>query len=725
MKKSIKIFLIITGLLLITVLAFFTYYLIVTANVRIDENNLVNVNESIEIYDKNDNLLVEYSNGNATTSIDNIPLHVQNAFISIEDKRFYSHNGLDTKGILRALVNNVRSFSLKEGASTITQQLIKNTHLSNEKTLNRKLKEAKLSLMIEKRYSKKEILEMYLNTIYFGQGCYGIKKASDFYFNKETIDLDVNEGAILASIIKAPSLYSPTNNPDRCFTRKNVVLREMYREKYISESQYKSNSKKQIVLSENSSKFDNISLLKNQLEDYKNDLYNQKIKVYTTFDSKLQELTDKNVVQNDEYNNSIVILNKQNQVLAYSSNCPLQKRQVGSTIKPLLVYAPAIEENIVYSCTKIDDSKISFGDYSPSNYNDKYYGNISVKDALKNSSNTVTVKLLNELGVDTAKKYIDKTALKLSEKDDSLTIGLGGTYNGYSIIDLASSYQVFLNNGFFNKCYSVNTVSDNNFKIYQNTTFSSKVFSDGTVSVMNDILRETTKSGTARKLNELGLNVYGKTGTVGNENGNTDAYSVIYTNDIIIGVWVGNKQNGYLNNNVTGGSTPTEIVKNILKEIYENHKPDEIENKDTIKLEIDKYDYENGSVKKAKEGTPKRYTEEFVFSKNNYPIEVSKTFDEPKIEIPNLQVNYNQILISLCVPQCYEIIIYKEENGIKKEVYDSLNNDKTSFIDNDIEFDTEYQYSVVPYCIFNESKTFGSEIYLPKAVCSLNENLIE
>ena len=227
MKKTIKIFLIVIFSIFLIVSAFLLFFHITLIDVKFDKNRLINLNHTVTCYDSNGEIFSVESNGVSVSDNEEIPEHTKQAFISIEDKRFYKHNGIDFKGLLRATFNNIKSFSLKEGASTISQQLIKNTHLSNEKTLKRKFSEIKLTRELEKQYDKNKILETYLNTIYFGDGCYGITTASKHYFNKSPSELNINESAVLAGIIKAPSNYSPVNNYEKCFERKNLVLKEM------------------------------------------------------------------------------------------------------------------------------------------------------------------------------------------------------------------------------------------------------------------------------------------------------------------------------------------------------------------------------------------------------------------------------------------------------------------------------------------------------------------
>ena len=250
MKKTLKIFFIVIATLFTLAFCLGFYFYISTIGAKLDTNKLISFDRSIVFYDANSNVILEQSNGKAIVNIAEIPKHTKNAFIAIEDKRFYKHKGIDYKGLFRATLSNIKSMSFKQGASTISQQLIKNTHLTSQKTLKRKVIETKLALELEKKYTKDEILEKYLNTIYFGENCYGIKSASNHYFSKEPSQLSLNESATLASIIKAPKHYSPYQNYENCLNRKNLVLKQMFLQNLITKNEYNDNVNQPILLSQ-------------------------------------------------------------------------------------------------------------------------------------------------------------------------------------------------------------------------------------------------------------------------------------------------------------------------------------------------------------------------------------------------------------------------------------------------------------------------------------------
>ena len=289
---------------MILMLAVTVYYLSVTAGAKLDYNKLIGYNSNVSIYDQEDNLISNQSNNIEVIKLKNLPSYVKNSFVAIEDKRFYEHHGVDYKGIARALFNNIKSFSFKEGASTITQQLIKNSHLSSDKTFKRKLIELKLAKDLEKKLSKDEILETYLNTIYFGDNCYGIKKAANHYFSKNPENLTVGESATLAGIVKSPANFSPTLNYEKSMERKDLVLSAMYSQKYIEKEEYKKyyNEKIEIKSKENSEYGYNhlLNLEINKFLD-KNGAYGKDYKIYTYFDGNIQKNIE-NIVKNKENN---------------------------------------------------------------------------------------------------------------------------------------------------------------------------------------------------------------------------------------------------------------------------------------------------------------------------------------------------------------------------------------------------------------------------------------
>ena len=717
MKKSIKVFLLILGIFISLILGFFTYYLVITAGVKINPEKLINVNASIEFFDSNGESITKESSMRAVTSINEIPENLKNAFIAIEDKRFYKHSGIDYKGLFRAAFKNLTSFSFKEGASTITQQLIKNTHLSGKKTLNRKLKEIKLAKQIEKKYSKEEILEKYLNTIYFGDSCYGITKASSHFFNKNVSNLSLEECATLAGMVKAPYYYSPKHNAENCIKRRNVVLNEMKEQGYIDNPQYLKAVNTGIKIEVNESdKYDYLYLSRNEVfEILKNSSYSsQNLKVYTYYSKEKQQILEdafsKDSVSTDK---SGIILGKNNEILAYSSTAGEIKRQLGSVIKPILVYGPAIEENEITEITPILDEKTSFGGYSPSNFGDKYHGYVSAKFSLAKSLNTPAIKIMNSVGIDKCFKYLNKTDISFLEEDKNLSSALGSLKNGAKLSEITASYGVFNSNGVYNSPKTIEKIVYNGKVIYKNTPKKERVFSEETAFIADDMLKATVEFGTAKQLNNKNWNLRAKTGTAGIKNGNTDAYAISYNEDYILGIWYGNKDYKLMPNSITGGTYPLNVSNNIWTSIYNiesypiaNSKPSGIVEKyvDSISLE------KNNKIMIADKNSPEKYKIKAYFKNSNCPKETSTRFSSPYINSKEISVKNNRIYIHLCVEECYNYKVFKKANGKKTCIYDSLIN--TGEISDGINGETVY--SVIPYVVGKEKVVYGKEEVFPK-----------
>ncbi len=725
MKKSIKILSIALLSIILLIFIGLSYFYFQTNNAKLDLDKLVSFNRSIVFYDNQNNIVQEQSNGKTLAEISKIPEFTKNAFIATEDKRFYKHNGIDFKGLIRATFNNVKSFSFKEGGSTITQQLIKNTHLSSEKTFKRKLLELKLAKDLERQFTKEEILEKYLNTIYFGDNCYGITSASNHYFDKSPYELTLNESAVLAGIIKAPSNYSPFSNYEKCFDRKKIVLKNMLNQNLISKADYEQNVNKKIDLCNDNSKinkeYDYFHLVNKELNSIiKNSPYKSlQLNVYTNYDSSVQNIVVDNIKKSQaNANKSAILINKNGGIIAYFSTCGDVNRQLGSTIKPLLSYAPAIENNVVCSETKILDEKTNFNDYCPKNYNDVYYGNITVKDSLAKSSNVCAIKLLNYVGVDKATKYLEKLNIPFCENDKNLALGLGASENGASLTQITGAYSVFNNDGNYIPPTTINKITDKNGNIiYQNNQKKTNVFSDDTITIVNDMMKNTVNNGTAKKLSFSKANVYAKTGTVGNSYGNTDAYTISYNKDYILGTWFGNKDNEYLGNYITGGSLPAVISNQIWNEIYSTKPiPDDIEkSKNVLEIEIDKISYDDdGKIVLADSVSPKLFTKTILVRKNFNISQKSTRFSSPKIENYKILVNNNGISIQLCVAKHIDAKIFIKENGKKYEVFDTKKSNNHTYINNDIVADKIYSYSIVPYYIKDDKIYYGKEIILEK-----------
>lgn len=645
MKKSFKwILLIIFFIVLAALLAAGFYISSIYMNARamaIDEDALSSSEVYIEVYDKENNPIKEFNEINKQyANIENLTDTTKNAFISIEDKSFYSHSGVNYKRMVKALINDVKARKLKEGASTITQQLVKNTQLTSDKTVERKIKEIALAQKLEKRYSKDEILEKYLNIIYFGNNCYGIESASNYYFSKSAKDLSSSEAATLAAIIKSPAKYSPTKNPDNCLKRRNLVLSEMYKDNFIQADEYNLAINKPLSLTINEKP-------KNKLNSYSQSAIDEAVsilkipakkialkgyKIYTYQDQEKQNaLTNAIDIEGLDCNSAAVVINNNNHtVQAYvgSSNYKIldAKRQPGSCIKPVLVYAPALNEDIIYPCTPLLDEKTTISDYTPKNIGDVYRGYISAREALSKSINIPSVKVLSYVGIDKAKSYAEDMGFVFDEKDDSYSLALGGMTYGVNLVQLASSYSTFANGGKFAPAKFVSFITDKNNKlVYVNKPHEKQVLREDASYLITDILKTCAKSGTAKKLASLNKEIAAKTGTVGKSNSkqNLDAWNVSYTKDQTICVWLGNLDNSPIS--YAGGNQPTEIARRYFSQVEDNSHfsvPSSIVEKDIDATEL----YENHRIVLAGNSTPERYTQKELFSRFNLPTDISNKF---------------------------------------------------------------------------------------------------
>ena len=396
-KKILKIGLIISLVFVVLLLSYSLIFFTKTINsVKDVEINLNKSNTAVcKILDSEGDLINKISvNSNTYTTLDKTSPNLIKAFISIEDKKFYKHNGLNYLRIGKALINNLKAGKIKEGASTISQQLIKNKYLTNEKSLERKVKEMYLTLKLEAIEDKDTIIEHYINTIYYGNGAYGIGEASNRFFTKLPSELTLSECAILAGVVKSPATYSPINNMGNCIKRRNLVLKEMLKDKVISDAEYNSALKEEIELKISPiMKFDNLDLYSKKsiyeaskiLNVSPYEILSKGYTVHTNQNRQQQEMLD-SVISNDkfydknDYGNiadgmAMIVDNNINGITAIAGRSEYDltnfKRQPGSLIKPILVYTPAYEEKIIYPCSQILDEEININNYSPKNVSNK------------------------------------------------------------------------------------------------------------------------------------------------------------------------------------------------------------------------------------------------------------------------------------------------------------------------------------------------------------------
>lgn len=542
---------------------------------------------SSHIYDINGNEIanIHAAENRVPVKLAEIPKDLQNAFVAVEDARFYEHSGIDPRGILRALWANISDRSVAEGGSTITQQLAKNAYLTQERTLRRKVQEMFLALQLEQEYTKQEIMEFYLNQIYFGQGAYGVQAAAKTYFGKDVSELDLNECAMLAGIPKSPNYYSPFNNLGAAQARKAIVLEQMSKYHYIDENTAKSLKKADLKLVKPQKAEGSVSasyfidyVVQTLIEKYGADaVYKEGLKIYTTIDMRMQQAAE-NAMQNlplfeksaegiDQPQGALVAIDPHTgQIKAMVggrgtdqfNRATMAERQPGSAFKPF-VFAAALE-NKFSPATIIEDSPIRIDDWEPENYNRTYNGKVTLRTVAEQSLNVPTVKIAQRLGMDKPIYYaqemgISTFVLEGPQNDQNLATSLGGLTRGVTPLELTSAYGTFANKGIYVEPVAILKVLDRNGKILDQAKPNQRsVISETSAAELTDMLQGVLIRGTGTGAN-IGRPAAGKTGTTSDY---LDAWFVGYTPDLVAGVWVGCDDNADLDG-MTGGNLPATI----------------------------------------------------------------------------------------------------------------------------------------------------------------------
>lgn len=549
---------------------------------------------SSQVFDSHGRLITTLHSDQNRLPIDinKVPQNLQNAFIAAEDNRFYEHIGIDPIGIFRAIFANLTNRGIAQGGSTITQQLAKNAFLSQEQTLKRKIQEAMLALEIEHKYSKKEILEMYMNQIYFGQGAYGIQTAAKTYFNKDVNELTLTQCAMLAGLPKSPNYYSPFNNLNEAKKRKNVVLDQMVKYGYVSAAEAEDAKNQDLGLSKShqSKEADEyasfIDYVSQQVaKKYGDDaLYKEGLKIYTTMDVDKQHAavramrnlpnnyTDENGLTQPQA--AIVSIDpKTGHILAMVggrgqdsfNRASMAVRQPGSAFKPF-VYLTALQHDMTPDTT-MDDQPVTYGNWSPKNAGGSYSGTMTLSDALAHSVNTIAVQLADQVGTKNIIANAKKMGITtLDAKDDNLAMALGGLTKGVTPLELASAYGTFANKGVHVKPTAIVKILDRNGNVLEDASTLEKeetktrVMSEREAYEMTTMLEGVIDHGTGTAA-AIGRPAASKTGTTDD---NKDAWFVGYTPDIVTAVWIGDDTGSHSLGEIYGGTIPAEIWKDYM-----------------------------------------------------------------------------------------------------------------------------------------------------------------
>lgn len=587
-----------------------------------DPSALNDLKQSSTVYDINGDSIGSINKGENRILVTSaqIPELVKQTFVAVEDKRFYEHIGVDPIRIVGAAINDIRSRSTNEGASTITIQLARNAFLANptEKKFTRKIQEAVLAIQLERKYTKDEILTFYLNQTFFGQSSYGIQAAAQTYFGVDLKDLTPDQIAMLAGLPQAPSQYNPYIHPEAAKNRRTITLGVMRQAGLITAEDYekykvapftyidnvKSGSTQDVAATSMSYKFPwfvdyVIEELENTYKLTAAQIYNGGLKIYTTVNPKIQTAAETVFADSDNFPESdddkkliqgamTIIEPSTGAVQAmvggreYTARglnrASDQPRQPGSTIKPLVVYGPAIEKGGYFTGTVLDDMPVSYGSYAPTDYDTEssgWKGLITMRTAVENSVNVYAVKLLSLIGVDYGWAFgKDKLGLPLEEGDKHLALALGTPL--ISTKDMTAAYAIYANNGVSVTTHSVVKVLDAKENVLISPEIkSTRVMKETTAYVINNLLRSVVTNGTGKSAQIGNWAVAGKTGTTnldpayfGNAGGNNDAWFAGYTPQYAGVVWMGYDSAGdnheYYLHHVYGGGFPAQVWKKVM-----------------------------------------------------------------------------------------------------------------------------------------------------------------
>lgn len=602
-KKSVIISILI-AIIIVTIISVtvpLVAFAIVTKNAKLDNSKLETKTANLKLTSANGETI---KNTNESIKIDELSDFTINAFIAKEDKRFFEHSGFDIIRIFGALKNNIKEGQIVEGGSTITQQLVKNTHTNSERTLKRKMTEIKLAKQLEENYSKYEILEMYLNNIYFGNNCFGIGQASITYFDKPASKLTLEESAILAGLISAPSVYNPIANLELSIKKGKLVLSLMHEQNMITDEEYNSananienvtitplnttnscylgyaiNEACEILGVKKLDQSKNIVIETYLDENIQQHLENELLSGKYSFKNKNGILPESGAVILDNTTGGIIAIAGDGQY-----NISTIKRQPASTIKPILVYAPAIEYLNYVPSSVILDEPINIAGYSPHNATKLNYGYTTIRDNIVRSTNIPAVKLLNELGVERAKLFAENMGIVFDADDNNLALALGGFTNGVTLTSLAGAYCCFANYGEYIKPSFVSKITIDDKVVYERSLEKSKVMSDETAYMITDMLKSVAQYGTGRKIKSLGNFIASKTGTNATDENNMDAWNVSYTTKNTMVAWTGNTNGseGSMHPSINGSTYTTLLVKELFSFMYKDNIPPDFTKPETI-----------------------------------------------------------------------------------------------------------------------------------------------
>ncbi|MGI6037333.1 MAG: transglycosylase domain-containing protein [Limnochordia bacterium] len=608
------------------------------------------------VYDINGDIIARFYNENRIkVPLDQMSDYLKMAIIAVEDDQFRHHYGINLKAIVRTALVNLKEGRITQGASTITQQLAKNAFLSHERTWSRKLRELLWTIQIERKYSKDEILESYLNIIYFGHGAHGVEAAAQTFFGKRASDLTLTESALLAGITRGPHIYSPFNNPDAALQRRNVVLNRMYEVGYITAEQLAEAKKEELGITERTRApyrahyfVEYVRKLMHQRGYTDEELRGGGYRIYTTLDLDLQEKAEQALLaglpqgEKDQPQGALVALDPRSGHIKamvggrggqdFFNRAVDAERQPGSAIKPF-IFVTALEKGYTPADIFIDEPFEYEDPYTgdiwrPRNYTRRFLGPLSLREALEQSINIIAIKLLEEVGIEDtigmAKRLGISTIVESGRYNDrNLAFALGGITRGVTPLEMASAFGVFANQGIKTEPLAIlRIVGPDGTVIEENRTQREIVLSEQVSYMITDMLRGVIERGTGRSAN-IGRPAAGKTGTADDY---SNAWFVGYTPELVATVWIGNDRPGpmfYQGANI-GSGWAARIWANFFREALKNQPVRDFPRPKDI---VDGLLIDTTTGLLASEGCPRDKTRYEIFIKGTEPTAYCQEHD--------------------------------------------------------------------------------------------------
>ena len=703
-----KKFWIFAGIFLVVAFGFAVFWLDLPNWVPLDVGRITAMNAASAMYDKNGREIARLSGSETPDALasDEIPDLVKKAFVAAEDARFYSHGGIDARRIFGALIQDVKRMSLREGASTITQQLIKLTHLSAEKTFARKANEAYLAIRLEKRLSKDEILTAYLNKAYFGEGAYGIENAARTYFSVGARELTLPQAALLAGILKSPSGNNPFSRPENAAARREYVLERMAALGYVSKEEADAAARaplpeKRALAADDAEQWYADQVISEACEKISvraDDLLTGGYHIYTCFDPDAQRRADllfenaanfpENAADGTLVQAAFCALNPKDggisalmggrkyEVRRGLNRATQSRRQPGSAFKPISVYAAAVDAMGLSPASILDDSPRTFaGGYTPVNAGGAYGGLVTLRSALSRSLNVASVSLIEFTGIDLARQYAMNAGIRLDDADNGLSLALGGLTYGVTPAELTAAYAPLSNGGKAVEAHTVRKIVDRNGKtVYEFTPVLRTVMSESSAYLLTSMLRTAASEGSAKALASAGIPIAGKTGTAAAPfGGNRDIWTAAYTPDLVACVWMGfdeTDEEHVLPSGTGGSGYPARLLASFFQK--ESAGRDFPVPPGVTKARIDRISLENESrVLLAPEYAPDSLTLTEVFSAGREPRAYSSAFDtpDPPMGVRGTLSGADECTIRLIsASEAYEYVLFREDDAGKRVV---------------------------------------------------------